>query len=553
MTFFFLQKLMDSIAMRLLKVLISILMAMMMQSCKIEMPSLVEIIASYKVGLDIYDNFKSTESAYSFRNSEALKAKTGFKDTLIIGDNQDNVHGMSMEAIMKSADIPEKNMVFFKEFGKTRPSSSNLGLAMLTSDEWTALRRKTKVVHVPYTLPLYANNDASKIAANEMLFIVAAGNWLGDLDIYNINHVIWHSDDPGLDRLYKRNYRNILNVYSTGKAIAATSALVTETGKIEPRRGVVRCGDIKEACFVTLPGQTTSSASARLAAMSFYLSQFWETPEEVVEVLKECAIDIGEPGVDRMYGNGAVNLLCPRVLKKEIEVVSEYLGDTGKRGERAEGGEIEGRWKANNTMLQVRIPPALKKTLQAKCSGKTTGTIKFKEGNVTANFTTEAVVRVVFLVTEPIEAKAKDTVRTEGTAAAVSNVLSIQSETESLRYTYTATEDSLHLVKSLTLNEVLALLPNPLGSMVDMASPDFFKDDPIQIRMSFAKEKPILLGDFNEDGTVDAADFLLFVEAFGSSRGDIHFEERMDIVPDGIINIADLLLFFENFGKTSDS
>ena len=86
-----------------------------------------------------------------------------------------------------------------------------------------------------------------------------------------------------------------------------------------------------------------------------------------------------------------------------------------------------------------------------------------------------------------------------------------------------------------------------------MASPDFFSDDPIQVRMSFAKMKPVLIGDFNEDGSVDVADFLLFVDAFGASRGNVAFDEIFDIVSDGIIGIADFLLFMEQLGKTHDS
>ena len=70
--------------------------------------------------------------------------------------------------------------------------------------------------------------------------------------------------------------------------------------------------------------------------------------------------------------------------------------------------------------------------------------------------------------------------------------------------------------------------------------------------MSFSKEKPSLLGDFNEDGRVDTADFLVFTNAFGSTRGDALFDEKLDIVPDGIINIADFLLFIDQWGKTID-
>ena len=61
----------------------------------------------------------------------------------------------------------------------------------------------------------------------------------------------------------------------------------------------------------------TSGAAAVLGAISYYLSHLYPTPEEVVSVLRSCAIDVGEPGVDEEYGVGLVNLFCPEVLEKE--------------------------------------------------------------------------------------------------------------------------------------------------------------------------------------------------------------------------------------------
>ena len=57
--------------------------------------------------------------------------------------------------------------------------------------------------------------------------------------------------------------------------------------------------------------------------------------------------------------------------------------------------------------------------------------------------------------------------------------------------------------------------------------------------------------DFNGDGTVDLADFLLFADVFGLSRGDEGYEARYDLDGDGTIGINDFLIFAENFGKES--
>ena len=283
--------------------------------------------------------------------------------------------------------------------------------------------------------------------------------------------------------------------------------------------------------------------------MSFYLSQFWEKPEEIAGVLKQCAVDVGEPGIDREYGHGVANLLCPRVLKKELEVVSSHLEET-ETSFKTKGGVLEGAWKAENSMLEVHVPAALQETVQPAYQGVVNGTLSFTGNTVTADFIAEASVSVTFLLEKPIELQAQEAVQTNGVFTTKKDTLVLPNNRS---LTYTATADSLHLIKSLTLNEALSLLPDPLGSMVDMASPDVFKDNPIQIRMSFAKAHPTLVGDFNKDGTVDTADFLIFVEAFGSRRGDRVYDESLDIVPDGIINIADFLLFIDQFGKTRDS
>ena len=49
--------------------------------------------------------------------------------------------------------------------------------------------------------------------------------------------------------------------------------------------------------------------------------------------------------------------------------------------------------------------------------------------------------------------------------------------------------------------------------------------------------------DFDGNGTVDIADFLLFINHFGTA------EERYDLNADGQVNVADFLVFVEHFGK----
>ena len=525
------------------------------QSCRIEMPSTVDLLSKYGPYIEI--SLNSRLGLYDFKASQAITLQGGFKDTLVIGDIPSTHHANAMLSIMGSMGIFEdENIVIFEPFtnggaihGSRAFARGNIGLEVFTSGKYETLRKATRVVHLPLSTPLRAPQDPPRVQAGDILFVIGSANvrdyFEGDRDMYNSRHIQWSDPNPERDTQKKMAYQNLLDVYNTGKAIAATSARVTEKGTIEPFDFVVPCGDIKEACFTVIPQQATSLASARLAAMTFYLSQFWETPEEVVETLNVCAIDIGESGIDREYGRGIANLLCPRVLKKEIEVVSSHL-EKKKVGESAQGGMLQGLWEADK--LQVYIPAALQQTLSVDYTGEVSGTVEFTEEEVTADFKAEALVKATFLL--PIEARAEEVINTKGTYTVTDSLLTLQGAKKP--FVYTATKDSLHLLQLYTLNEALALLPNPLGSMVNMASEDFFVDDPLQMRMSFVK-KLKLIGDFNEDTIVDFADFLLFVATFGSSEGDREFNRLMDLAPDGTINFADFLIFVNQFGKTRNS
>ena len=64
----------------------------------------------------------------------------------------------------------------------------------------------------------------------------------------------------------------------------------------------------------------------------------------------------------------------------------------------------------------------------------------------------------------------------------------------------------------------------------------------IIVKVSSANPK----ADFDGDGVVGITDFLLFVEAFGST------DSKFDIDGDGVVGVTDFLLFVESFGKKVD-
>ena len=59
--------------------------------------------------------------------------------------------------------------------------------------------------------------------------------------------------------------------------------------------------------------------------------------------------------------------------------------------------------------------------------------------------------------------------------------------------------------------------------------------------------------DFDGDGIVGIADFLLFLEQFGFSEDDEGYDARFDLDGDGIIGVGDFLIFVDNFGKVVSS
>ena len=55
--------------------------------------------------------------------------------------------------------------------------------------------------------------------------------------------------------------------------------------------------------------------------------------------------------------------------------------------------------------------------------------------------------------------------------------------------------------------------------------------------------------DFNRDGTIGFADFVVFAEAFGASSADGKFDSGFDLDGDGTIGFSDFLIFAKAFGQ----
>ena len=66
-----------------------------------------------------------------------------------------------------------------------------------------------------------------------------------------------------------------------------------------------------------------------------------------------------------------------------------------------------------------------------------------------------------------------------------------------------------------------------------------------------AQERPRVVQTFPDsgDGLVDFADFLLFVQQYGLSRGDERYDVRYDLDRDGTIGFGDFLIFANAYGE----
>ena len=233
-------------------------------------------------------------------------------------------------------------------FDPTDPPSFYWYNRLFISDLFAPLRQGLKVVVMPHGNPFSQPGDAAAIGQHNVLFVAAAGNrrplappgaWDATRDLYVPENPFWASDDemwaPGEDRPAHQfdghsSYEEVLATLATGKAIVAVWADVDGDGNIVPDPHSVRCGSAGHGCFaVVLPperrgsgGPGTSLAAPRLAAAAYYAFQLWDRAEDVVGVLAECAIDVGEPGVDIEFGRGLVNVDCPTVAAREVQTVT---------------------------------------------------------------------------------------------------------------------------------------------------------------------------------------------------------------------------------------
>ena len=195
---------------------------------------------------------------------------------------------------------------------------------LLTHPDNAALRAETLVVNRS-VLPAFGRSGVEHIPAHNIIFVAATANLDPDIAACGPTDTrirdLWRSDHPywscGNDRRYQ--YTDTMAAVRTGKVLMATAAVRRQDGTVVPNTGVMMCGDTREQCFAVEQSQVTSASAAKLSAAVFHLFQTYEDADDVVHALKSCATDIGEPGVDREFGQGLVDFRCTEAMLPVVD------------------------------------------------------------------------------------------------------------------------------------------------------------------------------------------------------------------------------------------
>ena len=254
----------------------------------------------------------------------------GYEGVLLFGDDLDTSHGVNMYEILRNLGIPSKNVVFFDQYWITSSTGVITNDSILDLLSAYSGSSGCQVVGIPRHTPFARGSDnlLSLIESHNFLFVMPVGN------TRDPNRSLWYPDGPLWElNLPGKDFDWFMQLFDTGKVLVASTVAYEEIdGKIviKPRTSVEKCGEAKDHCFSLFSssaprGSSASRATTRLSAISFYLAQMYPTAEEIVSVLRSCAVDVGESGVDEEYGVGLVNLVCPEVLSKELTAAVQSL------------------------------------------------------------------------------------------------------------------------------------------------------------------------------------------------------------------------------------
>ena len=235
-------------------------------------------------------------------------------------------------------------------------------------------------------------------------------------------------------------------------------------------------------------------------------------------------------------------------------IADAQLMDRGSEKPKPGGGDPAGAWMADSTAMPVWAADALLNLVtDPSIDGTVSGSLSLDadSGTYEADFVTSVKVYLeIPALRDTIDNTFVDTFKAagafnvedanlildpmvEGPEMAVSDTLG-----------FTAREDSLFLIQVVPLPAQYAGIMATFRLEAPLAILGFEKveDEPEPPPSGNA-------ADFDGDGRVDLADFLLFAQNFGRSVGDADDVAKFDLDGKGSVDLADFLLFAQQFGK----
>ena len=239
--------------------------------------------------------------------------KTGKDIRVAVSDDLGYWHGDNMQAHLRLMHIPDEKMIFVHpeyvpfEHPSGDPVYHNNFEQFFVIDEFYPEADKIRAVGYPHTYPMLWDEEWENLQQflknTNALHFVAAGND-GEYGVWSSlenDYLYWGGLKYGPEF-----YGNALRSLGTGKVFVVRTAVRNADGTVVPSSWTVNCNDAADACFTTVFHFDTfsSGASVEMAGLAYYLSHLFDKAEDVAEVLKACSDDLGEPGIDRIFGLG---------------------------------------------------------------------------------------------------------------------------------------------------------------------------------------------------------------------------------------------------------
>ena len=121
---------------------------------------------------------------------------------------------------------------------------------------------------------------------------------------------------------------------------------------------------------------------------------------------------------------------------------------------------------------------------------------------------------------------------------------------DSLSYRVESSDDTI--AYAIIVNDHLRVVSRGEGSVTITLIAEDPKGEQASLPFTVTVAPAALLGDFNGDGDVAFADFLVFAQGFGKRSGDAGFDDRLDFDASGQVDFADFLQFAALYGKNSE-